>query len=157
MAESVRLIAKGEAPCLPQPEEGASYDPIWKKKEVGQIPWAKMASAQQLHNFIRGNDKVPGAWTFIDGMEVNFIERGGVVLSGWNLVDVMHFVNEHIVHLIPSLSLLFVSERCIAKAKKLRICLGACSHLKESVSVRSSVCPSVHWFVGLSIVPKWNC
>ena len=70
MAESVRLIAQGAAPCIPQPEEGASYDPIWKKKEVGQISWDKIKSAQQLHNFIRGNDKVPGAWTTIDGAEV---------------------------------------------------------------------------------------
>ena len=73
MAEAVRLIALGTAPCIPQPEEGASYDPIWKKKEVGQIPWDKMKTAQQLHNFIRGNDKVPGAWTSIDGVEVCFI------------------------------------------------------------------------------------
>lgn len=72
MAEAVRLIALGTAPCIPQPEEGASYDPIWKKKEVGQIPWDKMKTAQQLHNFIRGNDKVPGAWTSIDGVEVTF-------------------------------------------------------------------------------------
>ena len=30
-----------------------------------QIDWSQ--TAQQLHNFIRGNDKVPGAWTTIDG------------------------------------------------------------------------------------------
>ena len=70
MAEAVNLIAAGKAPRIPQPEEGASYDPIWKKKEVGQIPWLKIKTAQQLNNFIRGNDKVPGAWTLVDGAEV---------------------------------------------------------------------------------------
>ena len=32
---------------------------------VWQINWNQ--SAQEIHNFIRGNDKVPGAWTTING------------------------------------------------------------------------------------------
>ena len=31
------MIANGTAPKIVQPEEGATYDPIWKKKEVAQV------------------------------------------------------------------------------------------------------------------------
>jgi len=79
MVEAVDLIATGSAPCIPQPEEGASYDPIWKKKEVALIPWPKMKDSKTLHNFIRGNDKVPGAWAVIEGKEVTFFNS-----SEWN-------------------------------------------------------------------------
>lgn len=63
-AEAVQLIADGKAPKIAQPEEGASYEGIMKKS-AAQINWNQ--SAQSLHNFIRGNDKVPGAWTIING------------------------------------------------------------------------------------------
>ena len=33
-----------------------------------QIDWS--LGAEQIHNFIRGNDKVPGAWTLIDSEQV---------------------------------------------------------------------------------------
>ena len=63
--EAVHLIEEGKAPRVPQWEGGATYDQIWKKKEVAEISWDK--SALGLHNFIRGNDKLPGAWSKIDG------------------------------------------------------------------------------------------
>uniref|UniRef100_A0A0K0CXW1 Formyl_trans_N domain-containing protein n=1 Tax=Angiostrongylus cantonensis TaxID=6313 RepID=A0A0K0CXW1_ANGCA len=56
MAEAVELIAAGKAPRIKQPEEGASYEPyITAKPELAEIDWKK--TQQQLHNFIRGNDK----------------------------------------------------------------------------------------------------
>ena len=60
--EAVNLIDAGKAPRIPQPEEGASYDPyITAKPELAQIDWEKQGRSQrQLHNFIRGNDSVPG-------------------------------------------------------------------------------------------------
>ena len=36
-AEAVDLIATGKAPRIVQPEEGASYDKIWKKKSVAEV------------------------------------------------------------------------------------------------------------------------
>ncbi|XP_053325425.1 cytosolic 10-formyltetrahydrofolate dehydrogenase [Spea bombifrons] len=69
MVEAVKLIAQGTAPKIPQPKEGATYDPI-QKKENAKINWDQ--SAEEIHNFIRGNDKVPGAWAEIDGMNVTF-------------------------------------------------------------------------------------
>ena len=55
---------------LVQPEEGATYDKIWKKKSVAQIDWNQ--PGKRLHDFIRGNDKLPGGWSTIEGKEVTF-------------------------------------------------------------------------------------
>ncbi|XP_045682567.1 mitochondrial 10-formyltetrahydrofolate dehydrogenase [Phyllostomus hastatus] len=69
MVEAVQLIADGKAPRIPQPEEGATYEGI-QKKENAEISWDQ--SAEVLHNWIRGHDKVPGAWTEINGQRVTF-------------------------------------------------------------------------------------
>ncbi|XP_060885314.1 mitochondrial 10-formyltetrahydrofolate dehydrogenase [Labrus mixtus] len=67
MVESVQLIADGKAPKVPQTEEGASYEGIQKKSNA-KVNLAQPAHA--IHNWIRGHDKVPGAWTLIDGQSV---------------------------------------------------------------------------------------
>ncbi|XP_045635943.1 mitochondrial 10-formyltetrahydrofolate dehydrogenase [Ursus americanus] len=69
MVEAVQLIADGKAPRIPQREEGATYEGI-QKKENAEISWDQ--SAEVLHNWIRGHDKVPGAWTEINGQMVTF-------------------------------------------------------------------------------------
>ncbi|XP_012978827.1 mitochondrial 10-formyltetrahydrofolate dehydrogenase isoform X3 [Mesocricetus auratus] len=69
MVEAVQLIADGKAPRIPQPEEGASYEGI-QKKENAEISWDQ--PAEVLHNWIRGHDKVPGAWAEINGQMVTF-------------------------------------------------------------------------------------
>jgi len=68
MAEAVQLVADGTAPRTPQSEEGASYEPILRKDD-GKIRWN--TSASELHNFIRGNDRVPGAWANIEGTKLS--------------------------------------------------------------------------------------
>lgn len=68
VAEAVELISHGKAPRIIQPEEGATYDPIMKKdlaKLNLDLP------AEEMHNFIRGNDTVPGAWTVINGEKIS--------------------------------------------------------------------------------------
>ncbi|XP_064632154.1 cytosolic 10-formyltetrahydrofolate dehydrogenase-like [Lineus longissimus] len=67
MGEAVQMIAAGTAPKIVQPEEGATYEAKMIKKIV-EIKWDQSAST--IHNFIRGTDKVPGAWTMIDGKQV---------------------------------------------------------------------------------------
>lgn len=67
--EAVDLIATGRAPRLPQPEEGASYEPLLNKKEHTLIRWKEL-SGMQVHNFIRGMDKVPGATIILNEEEV---------------------------------------------------------------------------------------
>ncbi|XP_028907608.1 cytosolic 10-formyltetrahydrofolate dehydrogenase isoform X3 [Ornithorhynchus anatinus] len=74
--EAVRLIAEGKAPRIPQMEEGATYEGI-QKKENAKINWDQPAEA--IHNWIRGNDKVPGAWTEVDGQKLTFF--GSTLLS----------------------------------------------------------------------------
>uniref|UniRef100_A0A671P5G5 10-formyltetrahydrofolate dehydrogenase n=1 Tax=Sinocyclocheilus anshuiensis TaxID=1608454 RepID=A0A671P5G5_9TELE len=69
MVEAVRLIAAGTALRIKQPEEGATYECI-QKKENSKIDWNQPAEA--IHNWIRGNDRVPGAWAKIDGKNVSF-------------------------------------------------------------------------------------
>uniref|UniRef100_A0A8D2GQH0 10-formyltetrahydrofolate dehydrogenase n=1 Tax=Urocitellus parryii TaxID=9999 RepID=A0A8D2GQH0_UROPR len=69
MVEAVQLIADGKAPRVPQPQEGATYEGI-QKKENAEISWDQ--SAEVLHNWIRGHDKVPGAWSEINGQMVTF-------------------------------------------------------------------------------------
>ncbi|XP_076232731.1 cytosolic 10-formyltetrahydrofolate dehydrogenase isoform X1 [Calliopsis andreniformis] len=68
MAEAVNLVAQGNAPMIPQSNEGATYDPMLNKKELLKIDWSK--SAKQIHNFIRALDSTPGAWTMINNEEV---------------------------------------------------------------------------------------
>ncbi|KAK1168837.1 mitochondrial 10-formyltetrahydrofolate dehydrogenase [Acipenser oxyrinchus oxyrinchus] len=77
MVEAVSLIADGKAPRVPQSEEGASYEGI-QKKDNCKVSFNQPAEA--IHNWIRGHDKVPGAWTVIDGQVVTLY--GSSLLSG---------------------------------------------------------------------------
>jgi len=74
MGEAVELIANHKAPKIVQPTEGATYDAyITAKPELAEIDWSKLGhKAETLHNFIRGCDKIPGAWTMIDSQKVIF-------------------------------------------------------------------------------------
>lgn len=66
LVESVSLIRSNQAPKIVQPLEGASYEPILRgKEERTKINFNSLDTAEKLHNFIRGMDKVPGAWTNI--------------------------------------------------------------------------------------------
>lgn len=78
--EAVQMIEAGTAPKIVQSEEGATYDPMVKKSTVG-IKWDQ--PALKIHNFIRGCDKVPGAWGCIGG-EVR-TERRRVNLKAYKI------------------------------------------------------------------------
>lgn len=43
VAEAVKLIQEGKAPRITQPEEGATYDKMWKSKDQAKINWAQDA------------------------------------------------------------------------------------------------------------------
>ncbi|XP_068442601.1 mitochondrial 10-formyltetrahydrofolate dehydrogenase [Clinocottus analis] len=77
MVESVQLIADGKAARIPQKEEGATYEGI-QKKSNSKVNLAQPAEA--IHNWIRGHDKVPGAWTVVDGQSVTLY--GSSMLGG---------------------------------------------------------------------------
>jgi len=112
MGEAVDLVAKGTAPMVPQPAEGATYDPLLNKKELQKIDWTK--PAKEIHDFIRGLDSTPGAWTTLNGEEVRLFgsslwsdkqpeiektvdldERKGIVHQGGLLIEAVdgRFVN----------------------------------------------------------------
>lgn len=59
VARAVDMVANGTAPREPQTTKDASYDPMLNKEDLQKIDWNK--TAQELHNFIRGMDSVPGA------------------------------------------------------------------------------------------------
>ncbi|XP_064080015.1 cytosolic 10-formyltetrahydrofolate dehydrogenase-like isoform X1 [Macrobrachium nipponense] len=98
MAEAVTMVANGTAPKVTQPAEGATYDPMLNKKELCKIDWNQ--PAETLHNFIRGLDSSPGAWTVIDGQEVKLfgsklytgsaVEGREVAIEGLGTAGVIH-------------------------------------------------------------------
>ncbi|KAK9874202.1 hypothetical protein WA026_002559 [Henosepilachna vigintioctopunctata] len=59
LVRAVNMIADGTAPKVSQSEKGATYDPMLNKPELQMIDFRK--SGEELHNFIRGMDSVPGA------------------------------------------------------------------------------------------------
>jgi len=67
MAEAVKMIAEERAPCIKQPEVGATYDAFLNKPELCKVNLQQ--SARSIHNFIRGLDSSPGAWTLLDGKQ----------------------------------------------------------------------------------------
>ncbi|XP_076968008.1 mitochondrial 10-formyltetrahydrofolate dehydrogenase [Tamandua tetradactyla] len=77
MVEAVQLVADGRAPRVPQAQEGATYEGV-RGKDNAQLPWDQ--PAEVLHNWIRGHDKVPGAWAEVQGQMLTFY--GSSLLSG---------------------------------------------------------------------------
>ena len=67
--EAVDLIAKGQAPRIPQDHSQATYDPPCDEK-VAAIDWSKPGRA--VFNFIRGCDPQPGATALFRGEKVKF-------------------------------------------------------------------------------------
>lgn len=91
LAEAVQMIAENRAPRIKQCEVGATYDAFLNKPELCKLELNKPAVS--IHNFIRGLDSSPGAWTILDGKEAKLfgsrlwhlpVEAGGreVLLEG---------------------------------------------------------------------------
>ncbi len=60
MVEAVKLIDQNAAPRIVQTEVGATYDAMLNKKNLQQLPLDKKLTGLQIHDFVRGMDKVPG-------------------------------------------------------------------------------------------------
>ena len=67
MAEAVDMIAEERAPVTKQTEIGATYDAMLNKPELTKLNLDQ--PAKKIHDFIRGLDSVPGAWTKLDGKD----------------------------------------------------------------------------------------
>eukprot|EP00164_Ancoracysta_twista_P018811 GFYU01032743.1.p1 GENE.GFYU01032743.1~~GFYU01032743.1.p1 ORF type:complete len:346 (+),score=93.27 GFYU01032743.1:53-1090(+) len=67
MVEAVNLVAGGLAPKFVQDESEATYEGPWEK-DIAHIDWSNASDA--IHDFIRGSDRLPGAWTELNGEKV---------------------------------------------------------------------------------------
>ena len=69
--EAIDLIRSGEAPKIPQDETKATYE-SWCRRVNAEIDWSR--SATEVYNLIRGCNPQPGAWTTLDGEEVQIFD-----------------------------------------------------------------------------------
>jgi methionyl-tRNA formyltransferase len=71
MVEAIDLVRTGKAPQIGQDDTQATYE-SWCKKADAKIDWNRPVS--EVYNLIRGTDPQPGAWTLIDGNEVQIYD-----------------------------------------------------------------------------------
>ena len=67
--EAVNIIKAGKPPSILQDETEATYEPLCNDK-IALLDWNK--SIKEIHNFIRGCDPQPGAFSFIKGEKIRF-------------------------------------------------------------------------------------
>lgn len=81
--ESVELIAAGGAPCTPQDESLASYDPLCRDEHAA-INWS--GPVREVYDLIRGCDPQPGAYAVWQGEKLRIYDarvvRGGTYRPG---------------------------------------------------------------------------
>jgi methionyl-tRNA formyltransferase len=71
LAETMGLVARGEAPRVPQESSGASYARKLRKRD-GEIDWSEAAPG--IANRIRGMTPWPGAFTWYRGKSLKILE-----------------------------------------------------------------------------------
>ncbi len=79
MSEAVSLVAAGQAPRHVQNEDDMTYEGPWEGA-IARIDWAQ--DAQTVHNFIRGSDRAPGAWSEIGGERVTLLSSTRAAHTG---------------------------------------------------------------------------
>ena len=65
--EAVDLISEGKAPRIVQPDEGATYDKIWKKKDVAKVMVklfvvSKLVNIAAVFNWYQGTSTTVIDW-----------------------------------------------------------------------------------------------
>lgn len=71
LVEAVDLIKQGRAPCLPQDESRATYEPLCRERHT-VIDWNQ--PAQTVYDLIRGSNPHPGASTTHDGRKITILD-----------------------------------------------------------------------------------
>jgi len=69
--EVVDLFRAGDPPRTPQDETKATYE-SWCRKADAEIDWAR--PVRSVYNLIRGCNPQPGAWTTLEGAEVQIYD-----------------------------------------------------------------------------------
>jgi methionyl-tRNA formyltransferase len=71
MLEGVDLVRDGKAPRIVQDESKQTYE-SWCRKDDAKIDWSKPVA--DVYNLIRGTNPQPGAWTTLNGTEVQIFD-----------------------------------------------------------------------------------
>ena len=71
MCECVDLVRDGKATKTPQDHSKATYE-SWCRKADAEIDWSK--PVDEVYNLIRGTNPQPGAWTTLNGTEVQIYD-----------------------------------------------------------------------------------
>jgi methionyl-tRNA formyltransferase len=79
MMAAIDLVRAGKAPRTPQDHKQATYE-SWCRRGDARIDWNKPVG--EVYNLIRGTDPQPGAWTAIDGNEVQIYDSAPSQQSG---------------------------------------------------------------------------
>ncbi len=79
MLESLDLVKAGIIIKHDQRLEDGSYE-SWFKKDAAQIDWAKPVA--EVYNTIRAANPAPGAWTTLNGLEIQIYDSARVEGSG---------------------------------------------------------------------------
>jgi methionyl-tRNA formyltransferase len=79
LLESLRLLAAGNAPRIPQDNARATYAPKLKR-EHGQIDWSE--SAEAIERRIRAYNPWPGAFMKVEGQNLKIFSASVVDLNG---------------------------------------------------------------------------
>jgi methionyl-tRNA formyltransferase len=71
MMEAVDLVRDGRAPKIVQDEAQATYE-SWCRKGDAEVDWSR--PARRVYDLIRGCNPRPGAWTTVNGAEVELLD-----------------------------------------------------------------------------------
>jgi methionyl-tRNA formyltransferase len=77
--EAIDLVRAGNPPRIPQDESQATYE-SWARKQDAEIDWSR--PVDQVYNLIRGCNPQPGAWTTLNGAEVQVYDSRRVEGDG---------------------------------------------------------------------------
>lgn len=69
--EAIDLVRSGNPPHIKQDDSQATYE-SWCKKEHAKIDWGRPVA--EVFNLIRGTNPQPGAWTTLNGSEVQIYD-----------------------------------------------------------------------------------
>jgi len=77
--EAIDLVRSGDPPHIPQDDSRATYEG-WCRKANAEIDWDR--SVGEVYNLIRGTNPQPGAWTTLDGKELQIFDCERVEAGG---------------------------------------------------------------------------
>ncbi|GBF28143.1 methionyl-tRNA formyltransferase [bacterium MnTg02] len=75
MIEALDLVREGKAPRVDQDDSQATYE-SWCRKKNARIDWTKPVG--EIYNLIRGCNPQPGAWTVLNGDEVQIFDAAKI-------------------------------------------------------------------------------